>query len=199
MNGISSEEVTRHTYVADPDLLVERFGKMVYKIALLQTRNSQDAEDVFQEVFLRMMKYKDGFVSEEHAKAWLIRVTQTCSIRLLGCAWNKKTTGITQVTTDKLAAHHMNHEELELYNALAELPVDIRLVLHLYYFEAHFYDKSLYIFAYLLSKPAQNPLKIKVVLLLLISFYNFSFRCRKVSATFFLQWQQKLSETFINS
>lgn len=134
MNGITNEKENRGAYVADPDLLVDRFGEMVYKIALLQTRNPQDAEDVFQEVFLRMMKYKDGFMSEDHAKAWLIRVTQTCCIRLLGCAWNKKTTGITEIGIDKLAATHMDYEEIELYNALAELPADVRLTLHLYYF-----------------------------------------------------------------
>ena len=134
MDGIINNTVKLKTYVADPDLLVDRFGMMVYKIALLQTRNPHDAEDVFQEVFLRMMKYMDGFKSEEHAKAWLIRVTQTCSLRQLGSAWNRKTTAISQTVIDDFKAADMSYEEIELFDALGTLPEDIRLSLHLYYF-----------------------------------------------------------------
>ena len=134
MNGITNNTIKLEAYIADPGLLVDRYGKMVYKIALLQTRNPHDAEDVFQEVFLRMMKYKDGIKSEEHAKAWLIRVTQTCSLRLLGSSWNKKTTALTQEVIDTFVAADMNYDEIELFDALGTLPEDVRLTLHLYYY-----------------------------------------------------------------
>lgn len=135
MIGINnSSENYNQPYIANPCGLVERYGEMVYKIALLHTRNPHDAEEVFQEVFLRMMTYKDSFKSDEHAKAWLIRVTHTCSLKLLGSAWNRKTVSIEQFTTDHAITIDMHHEEIELYNAMAQLPEDIRLTLYLYYF-----------------------------------------------------------------
>ena len=40
----------------DAETVLETYGLMVYKLALSQTRNRSDAQDVFQEVFLRLMK-----------------------------------------------------------------------------------------------------------------------------------------------
>jgi len=50
-------------------------GPMVYRLALAYTRQVSDAEDVFQEVFLRYMIRRRAFESAEHLRAWLIRVT----------------------------------------------------------------------------------------------------------------------------
>ena len=57
----------------DAETVLETYGLMVYKLALSQTRNRSDAQDVFQEVFLRLMKNKKPFASEEHLKAWLLQ------------------------------------------------------------------------------------------------------------------------------
>jgi hypothetical protein len=40
-----------------------------------RVRNRQDAEDIVQSVFLKLMKNIDRLESEEHVKAWLIKVT----------------------------------------------------------------------------------------------------------------------------
>ena len=54
---------------------LHKYADMVYKLAYAQARNRADADDIFQEVFIRLVKNKPGFESEEHMKAWLIRVT----------------------------------------------------------------------------------------------------------------------------
>lgn len=54
---------------------VSRFADLIYKIALARCRREQDAEDVFQDVFLSFTKNQPVFTSEEHAKAWFIKVT----------------------------------------------------------------------------------------------------------------------------
>ena len=46
-----------------------------YRIAFTQMKTKSDAEDVVQEVFLRLLKYQPGFESLEHEKAWMIRTT----------------------------------------------------------------------------------------------------------------------------
>ena len=58
---------------------VRRYGPMVYRMAYAQTRSRQDADDIFQEVFLRYHRSAPAFASEAHQKAWLLRVTANCS------------------------------------------------------------------------------------------------------------------------
>ena len=55
---------------------VGRYSDMMYRVSYQYVRNAQDAEDVVQDVFLALMDrlFRAGFESEEHMKAWLIRV-----------------------------------------------------------------------------------------------------------------------------
>ena len=53
----------------------ERYGNMVYRLAFAYARSKADADDIFQEVFLRYYRRAPAFQSEEHRKAWLLRVT----------------------------------------------------------------------------------------------------------------------------
>ena len=57
------------------DYVVRTYADMVYKIAARYTANFADAEDVFSETFLTYFRKGLQFESEEHRKAWLIRVT----------------------------------------------------------------------------------------------------------------------------
>ena len=67
---------------------------MVYRLAFVRTGTKHDADDVFQEVFLRYVKKKPVFVDEEHRKAWLIKVTVNCSNNFWSSLWNKITQGL---------------------------------------------------------------------------------------------------------
>ncbi|MDE5859170.1 MAG: sigma-70 family RNA polymerase sigma factor, partial [Oscillospiraceae bacterium] len=73
---------------------VLRYKDMVYRIAFAQCSCREDAEDVFQDVFLKLYKQlesqkngSDFFESEEHLKSWLIRVTLNCCKLLRRSAW----------------------------------------------------------------------------------------------------------------
>ena len=54
---------------------MDRFGDAVYRTALSHLRSAADAEDVFQDVFLRLLADATAFTSDDHLKAWLLRVT----------------------------------------------------------------------------------------------------------------------------
>ena len=69
-------------------------GNMVYRLALVQMKNKSEAEDVFQEVFLRLVKYKERIQGREHLKAWLLRVTVNCCKKQFDSAFRKKTVSI---------------------------------------------------------------------------------------------------------
>ena len=124
--------------------IVEQYADMVYRVAVNETGNRTDAEDVFQEVFLRLVKYRDRITTKEHLKAWLIRVTTNCARKHTGSSWSKKVVYFNEeendITPDENAASA--HEEVEnadssLTEAVSKLPEHYRIVVYLFYYEEH--------------------------------------------------------------
>ena len=109
---------------------VERWGDMVWRLALARTANVQDAEDVFQEVFLRFFRHEDELQSDEHRKAWLIRCTVNRANSLLSSPWRRKT-----VPLEVAAQVGVEDQYREVYSAVLSLPARYRAVIHLHYFE----------------------------------------------------------------
>ena len=116
--------------VFDVDQVLSKYSNMVYKIALSHTEQQQDAEDVFQEVFLRLVKYKMTINNEEHLKAWLIRVTLNCCKDLFSNPWRKAQA---ELPEDIPESEEDTHEDI--YAFVKELPEKYRTVIHLYYYE----------------------------------------------------------------
>lgn len=109
--------------------VLTRYSNMVYRLALSRTRNIADAEDVLQEVFLRLIHKKPEFENEEHRKAWLIRVTVNCSSKLLTSAWFRRTVPLEE------ELKFQTKEKSDVYYAVMELPLKYRTVIHLYHYE----------------------------------------------------------------
>ncbi len=61
-------------HTADFEAAYDKYADMLYRIALSDLGNTHDAEDAVQEAFVAYFSYKGSFDSEEHRKAWLIRV-----------------------------------------------------------------------------------------------------------------------------
>ena len=114
---------------ADAAQVIEYYSNMVYRLAFARTGTKHDAEDVYEEVFLRYLKKKPKFESEEHRKAWFLRVTVNCSNTFLSSVWQKRTEGLSEeiLFTEKASQN--------LYYELQRLPVKYRSVIHLFYYE----------------------------------------------------------------
>ena len=69
---------------------IETYSDMVYRIALTRSGIVENAEDIFQDVFIKYSQKKPKFESEEHKKAWLIRVTINTTKNFVKQAWNRK-------------------------------------------------------------------------------------------------------------
>jgi RNA polymerase sigma-70 factor (ECF subfamily) len=54
---------------------IDKHADMVRRICYMYLKNQFDVEDIFQEVFLQLYRYELSFDSDEHEKAWLIRVS----------------------------------------------------------------------------------------------------------------------------
>lgn len=109
--------------------IVRRYSDMVYRLAMAQVRKYADAEDVYQEVFLRYFAAKPQFASEEHRKAWLIRVTVNCAKKFWASAWVRHTVPLEE------GAVFETREDSTLWEQLQTLPGKYRAVLHLFYYE----------------------------------------------------------------
>lgn len=117
--------------------IVNTYADMVYKLALARTKNKFDAEDVFQEVFIRYMKHYHKLKSEDHTKAWLIRVTINCSKDIFASSWFKKTILFKNSLKDNLQdkSNFTSEENKEIYYSVLKLPKKYRTVIHLFYYE----------------------------------------------------------------
>ena len=109
--------------------VIRFYSDMVYRLAFARTGTSHDADDVYEEVFLRLLKKKPKFHSEEHRRAWLIRVTINSSNTILTDLWRKRT----QELPEDLP--FQEPEDYELYSSLKQLPAKYRSVIHLFYYE----------------------------------------------------------------
>lgn len=109
--------------------VVKFYADMVYRLAFARTGTKCDADEVFQEVFIRYIKKQPVFENEEHRKAWLIRVTINCSNKLWNSAWKRKIEPLAETIPFEAK------EDIDLYNELQQLPKKYREVIHLFYYE----------------------------------------------------------------
>jgi RNA polymerase sigma-70 factor (ECF subfamily) len=109
--------------------VIKTYSNMVYRLAFSQTRNKSDADDIYQEVFFRYLRKKPQFETEEHRKAWLIRVAINCCKKMWLSSWVKKT-----VPMDETIVFE-TEEETNLHYELLKLPMKYRVVIHLFYYE----------------------------------------------------------------
>ena len=109
---------------------VERWGDMVYRLALARTASVPDAEDVFQEVFLRYFRHEERFHNDEYRKAWLIRCTVNRCKSLLASPWRRRIVPLE--TAEEVG---VEDDYREVYSAVLTLPRKYRAVIHLHYFE----------------------------------------------------------------
>lgn len=117
---------------SDIDSLYAEYSNMIYRLALVRTRNTSDAEDIVQDVFLRYLKYSPVFESKEHQKAWLITVTINRTNSILGSAYRKHSVPF------ELFGDPGVEDELPdstVYDAVLNLPSKFRTVIHLFYYE----------------------------------------------------------------
>lgn len=111
--------------------VIEKYADMIYRIALTRCGTIENAEDVFQDVFLIYSKKMPKFKNEEHEKAWFIRVTINLSKNMKNINWNKKV-----ISLDENIVFETK-EEQDVFSIVCELPENYKTVIYLYYYEEY--------------------------------------------------------------
>lgn len=107
------------------------FGPAVYRLAFSQLQNKADAEDVFQEVFLRYVEKAPQFQDEEHERAWLLCVTLNCCKDVFRSPFRRHRAQLEEAENLPV----WDPEEEQLLERLQKLSKKDRAVLHLFYWE----------------------------------------------------------------
>ena len=113
--------------------IYDRHVNTVYRICFMYMKNQVDTEDMVQNTFLRLMRDKTVFQSEEHEKAWLIRTaTNLCKDHFKH--WWSKTVGIDHVADTGIDQNFTIDGNLEKVLAL---PPKYKTPIYLYYYEGY--------------------------------------------------------------
>lgn len=129
---------------------MDRHGDAIYRLALCRLQNLDDAEDVFQETFLKLFQEKNApSWEEERIKAWLLRVAiNKCN----DIGRHRRFHSCIALEDIPEFACSNSFRYTELWDAVNRLPEKQRTIFHLYYSEGY---KSLEIAA-ILKVPAST-------------------------------------------
>lgn len=111
---------------------IERYADTVQRLCIVYLKNHADTEDVFQTVFFRYCLSPVVFESDEHEKAWLIRVTINACKDWLKSFFRSRTVSLEEIIELPSEVPQENRDVLE---AVLSLPAKYRDVVYLHYYE----------------------------------------------------------------
>ena len=111
----------------------EKYMDTVFRVAYGWLKNPDDANDVTQDVLIRLYKTDTAFENEEHLKRWLIRVTVNCCKNVFRSPWRR----VEDIADYENTLPFDAPECRELFDAVMALDKRYRLPVLLYYYEGY--------------------------------------------------------------
>jgi RNA polymerase sigma-70 factor (ECF subfamily) len=108
---------------------------MVFRIAYSYAKCTYDAEDITQDVFLKLYKCNIDFAADENIKAWLIRVAINQAKSLLRSSWKIRRCDLDD--NSEIMAAALPDNGYELYEYVNNLKPKYRTIIYLYYYEKY--------------------------------------------------------------
>lgn len=114
------------------EMLIEKYKNNIYAVAFNICKNKHDAEDVVQDTFIQYLSHKKDFESEQHIRAWIIRVAINKAKNKNNLFFRRNLLPLEDYM-ETLAFE--SDESHELFEAVIKLPEKYRIVIHLFYYE----------------------------------------------------------------
>ncbi len=111
---------------------IERYSDTIQRLCMVHLKNDADTEDIFQTVFLKYVLSSVSFESDEHEKAWFIRVTINACKDLLRSFFRRHTIPLDSIIEQPAS---LPPDYRDVWEAVFSLPQKYRDVVYLYYFE----------------------------------------------------------------
>ncbi len=112
--------------------LFERYQNNLYAAAFNICKNAEDAKDVVQDTFIQYYSLKKEFDSEQHIRAWLLRVAINKAKNANRTFWRKNKVPLEEYME---TLTFETPESEELFETVMNLPEKYRIVIHLFYYE----------------------------------------------------------------
>lgn len=113
--------------------LAQRYIDTVYRVALNYIKSPSDADDITQNVFLKLLLEKGSFDSDDHVKHWLIRVTINECKNLVRSRWWKAESFEEYAATLSFD----NQAQSDLFYTVMAMPRKYRIPIYLHYYEGY--------------------------------------------------------------
>lgn len=111
----------------------QKYIDTVYRVAFSMLRNPHDADDVTQDVFLKLYTARVEFQSEDHVKNWLMKVTVNACRNVFRMPWRRAE----DIEEYAQTLGFESPEQTDLFLAVNSLEQKYRIAVHLYYFEGY--------------------------------------------------------------
>ena len=111
---------------------VHEYADRILRLAFIRLGIAADAQDVCQEVLIRLFNYRNTFNDAEHEKAWIIRVTLNACRDVRRSRWKKRFLQFAEVPRPEAPV-----PDSEILSQVLALPPKYRIVIHLHYYEGY--------------------------------------------------------------
>ena len=125
MQGVEREQVAE---------AAEKYAATVYRVALSCVKNRESAEDIMQDVFLKLIRAENTINDAEHMKRWLIRCAVNAGRDLLSSAWYRKATPLDALYD---VGEEPDWEQHALFDMVMRLPKQCRVICYMHYYEGY--------------------------------------------------------------
>lgn len=134
-------EPTRRLIEAEANRLVETYADTILRVSYTYLHSTQDAEDICQDVLLKALNRAERFESEEHERAWIIRVTINAAKDLLRRQSGRATVALDDIA-EPVAPTRATERELAaraegILERVMALPLEYREAIYLHYYEGY--------------------------------------------------------------
>ena len=117
--------------------VIHLYGDSIKRVCMVYLKNSADTEDIFQNVFIKYATRSPQFESDEHEKAWILRVAINECKDFLKSFYKRNI----MPTRQELLIHQqptsLSTENSEVLEAVLSLPRRYREVIYLFYYEEY--------------------------------------------------------------
>ncbi|MEG1870799.1 MAG: RNA polymerase sigma factor, partial [Peptostreptococcaceae bacterium] len=115
----------------DLKIIYDYYGHAVYSYALSIVKNEQSAEDICQDVFVKLWNYSSKYRKSSNPKAWIMTITRNASIDYLRKYKREDIVDELNIAVDRDMAEDIN-EKIHISEVLSSLKDEEREVVILH-------------------------------------------------------------------
>ena len=131
--AMALEGVTNLNQNEQAQRLAEQYADAILRLSYTYLKNTHDAQDICQTVFVKLLTEPREFESPAHERAYILRMTANACKDLLKSPWRKRTCGLDAV----MEVPAPEAADGSVLAAVNELPANYRSAIYLYYYEGY--------------------------------------------------------------